>query len=152
MHYQSIFYAEEILLRKIQRIAPLIPGLNSGSRCAEPALCIDDRFMTLDLPFPHDILAPITTMALPDKIRQQLTDCFTRRLNEIRGRFLAIFRHTSKMARSINDLDAIRRGVQNIYNRRCLPLFREQISRLTESTKSQEQNHAERKRAFNNVS
>ena len=147
MHFQSNLNAERDVLSKIQRTAVVLS--NAGSHISKPTPVLDTSSMTLDLTFPHDIIAPI--MKLPEGVRQELLGRFTSRLNELQEQFLSFFRSTCSMARNANELDAIRQGLRNIYYRRCISPLQLQLSRLPDISKHQQRNHSG-KRTFNNVS
>jgi hypothetical protein len=137
-------------LPKIHRTAvAILEGCNAVSRISKPTPILDTSSMTLDLTFPHDIIAPI--MKLPEGIRQELLGCLTNRLNELQEQFLSLFRSTCSMARNANDLDAIRQGIRNVYYRRCISPLQLQLSRLPDISKHQPKNRSGKK-TFNNVS
>ena len=155
MHAQSNLNVERDALSKIQCTAVAILEL-SGSHISKPtpdpdtpSLSLDLTSMSLDLTFPHDIIAPI--MKLPEGIRQELLGRFTNRLNELQEQFLTVFRSARSMARNANDLDAIRQGLRNVYYRQCISPLQLQLSRLPDISKHQRKNHSG-KRTFNNVS
>ncbi|KAF8807823.1 homeobox-domain-containing protein [Phlegmacium glaucopus] len=151
MYAQPTFNAERDAMRKFQRTArttvAILEGYNAGFHISKPSPVLDTSSMTLDLTLPHDIFAPI--MKLPEGIRQEFLGCFMNRLNGLQEQFLSIFRSTCSMARSVNDLDAIRQGVRSIYYRQYIPLFQLQLSRLADLPKPQQQNHSGKK-TFNN--
>ena len=151
MHAQPNLNAEVDVLRKIQRTAvEMLELLGSGSHISRPApSALDTSSMTLDLTFPHDIIAPI--MKLPHGIREELLGRFTNRLKELQEQFLSIFRSICSMARNTNDLDAIRQGLRNVYYGRCISILQQQLSRLPDISKHQPKNSSGKK-AFNNVS
>ena len=151
MHALSaLLNAERDVLPKIQRTAVVIlEGSNAGFHISKPTPVLDTSSMTLDLTFPHDIIAPI--MKLPEGIRQELLGCLTNRLNELQEQFLSFFRSACSMARNANDVDAIREGVRNIYYRRCISPLQLQLSRLPDISNHQTRNSSGKK-TFNNVS
>ena len=156
MHAQSNLDAERDVLRKIHRTAvAILEKCNTGSHISKPApvldtsSTLDTSTMTLDLSFPHDIIAPI--MKLPEGIRQELLGRFTNRLNDLQQQFLSFFRSISSMARNSNDLEAIRQGLRNVFYRRCISLLQLQLSRLPDNSKHQPKNSSGKK-TFNNVS
>ena len=165
MHAQSNLDAERDVLRKIQRTAvAILEGCNAGSdisnshiskphiskpHISKPTPVLDTSSITLDLTFPHDIMAPIMAK-VPEGIRQELLGCLTSRLNELQEQFLSFFRSTCSMARNANDLDAIRQGLENVFYRRCILPIQLELSRLPDISKDQKNRNG--KRAFNNVS
>ena len=156
MHSQSNLDAEREVLRKIQRTAvAILDESNADSHISKPtpvldtSSILDTSSMTLDLTFPHDIIAPI--MKLPEGIRQGVLGCFTNRVNEVQELFLSFFKSVCSMARNASDLDAIRQGLRNVYYRRCISLMQVQLSRLPDISKHQPKNRSA-KRTFNNVS
>ena len=156
MHAQSNLDAEREVLRKIQRTAvAILDESNADSHISKPTPIskhtptFDTSSMTLDLTFPHDIIAPI--MKLPEGIRQEVLGRFTNRLNEVQELFLSFFRSICSMAKNANDLDAIRQGLKSVYYRRCISLMQVQLSRLPDISKQQSKNRSGKK-TFNNVS
>ena len=148
MHTQSNLNAERDILLKIKGTAiAILERSNAGSHISKPTPVLDTSSLTLDLTFPHDIIAPI--MKLPEKIRQERLCCFTNQLNELQEQFLSVFRSTCSMARNANDLDAIRQGFKNVYYRQCISPLQLQLSRLPDTSKRKNYSG---KRSFNNVS
>jgi hypothetical protein len=150
MHTQSNANVERDVLPKIQRTAvAMLELLSAGSHISKPTPILDTSSMTLDLTFPHDIIAPI--MKLPEGIREELLGCLTNRLNELQQQFLSLFRSTCSTARNANDLDGIRQAIRNVYYTRCILPLQHQLSRLPDISKHQQKNRSG-KRTFNNVS
>ena len=150
MHAQSDLKAERDVLPKIQRTAvAMLELLNAGSHISKPTPVLDTSSMTLDLTFPHDIIAPV--MKLPEGIRQELLDCLTNRVNLLQEQFLSLFRNTCSMARDANDRDAIRQGLEKVYYRRCILPIQLELSRLPDISKDQQKSRSGKK-TFNNVS
>ena len=153
---QSNLDAERDILPKIYRTAvAILDGCNAVSHFSKPtpvldttSFILDTSSMSLDLTFPHDIIAPM--MKLPEGVRQELLGCLTNRLNELQQRFLSFFRSTCSMARNA-DQDAIRQGLENVYYRRCILPIQLELSRLVDISKHQRKNR-NGKGTFNNVS
>ena len=150
MHTQSNSNAERDVLRKIQRTAvAILEKCNTGSHISKPTPVFDTSSLTLDLTFPHDIIAPV--MKLPEGIRQELLGCLTNRVNQLQEQFLSLFRNSCSMARNADELDAIRQGIRNVYYTRCILPLKHQLSQLPDMSKDQQKNRSG-KRTFNNVS
>ena len=147
---QSNSSPELDILRKIHRTAvAILEECNPSSHISKPTPAFDTSTMTLDLTFPHDIIAPV--MKLPDGIREELLGCLTKRLNGLQEQFLSLFRSTCSMARNANDIDAIRQAIRNVYYTRCILPLQHQLSQLPDISKDQQKNRSGKK-TFNNVS
>ena len=88
----------------------------------------------LDLPFPHAVLAPILSLSLPDRIRQELLQCFTSRIAEVQracnknfARACAAIPQDSSYELAVDNL---RHAFRGIYFRQHLPTFQSKVSDL----------------------
>ena len=111
--------------------------------------------LPLDLPFPHLILEPISTIDLPDETRQKILNCLTRKVNDLRKDYASIYRRICLASPSMTepDIDMLRRACQRLYQEKCLPFLEFQVqSLLSGVAKRQQQSSQDKRPAFNTVS
>lgn len=84
-------------LRRVQQIASALAGdlksIPALANCKPPSNAHDltRTLPTLELPFPHDILKPVSTLSIPASIRQKLDERSSEIFAELQGQYRAAF-------------------------------------------------------------
>ncbi|KAF8167645.1 hypothetical protein B0H34DRAFT_792351 [Crassisporium funariophilum] len=108
----------------------------------------------LRLPFPDDILAPLLTLKLPEKTRQDLIQSITYSVNKLQKEYQDSYRYAYSHSIILSDFDNgpsnIRDTFQAFYQRNCLPMIRSQVSYIVAEYAKYQHARPDRKRPFNN--
>jgi len=111
----------------------------------------------LDLPFPDDIIAPIHSLNIAERIRREILRCLTRRVKEWQNKYTETYIRTcstmSWSGSSPSQIHALRQAYQSLYKRQCIPVIQSHVSSiLKEVGKRQlDMQQTNRKRSFNTV-
>jgi len=147
MAIQSLYGAEIATWKDIRQIATSLAERTKNAQqfpvSSPPPSNSSKPNLPLDLPFPHTILERILTSELPERTRQKLINSVTQRVNELRASLSVAGLHYD---------DVLHPAFQRLYQEKFIPIVDSRLQSLLAGSTQRQNNHHDRRPAFNTVS